>query len=131
MGINFHETQMGQRFFCKQLPDLIESLNRVADSQVATNAQLHPITGGFTPKLDDETKARLIGVIEDPEKAEALANMLCREMASDDERRDRMGKYMAKAIIDNNTDDLLIAICGWSSRALLNLVECGVAYPEN
>ena len=38
MGIQFHETQMGARFFNRQLPDLINAVNRLADAMEASTA---------------------------------------------------------------------------------------------
>lgn len=37
MSIAFHNTGYGRRFFERQLPDLIEAINRVADSQQKSN----------------------------------------------------------------------------------------------
>ena len=39
MSMEFYQTQMGQRFFCKQLPELIKALNRVADSRQVDDVQ--------------------------------------------------------------------------------------------
>lgn len=33
MGLQFHETEFGRRFFCKQLPDLTNAINRLADAE--------------------------------------------------------------------------------------------------
>jgi hypothetical protein len=35
--MNFSDTIMGQRFFNKQLPDLIKAVNRLADAQEEQN----------------------------------------------------------------------------------------------
>ena len=32
MGVQFHETELGRRFFGKQLPELIKALTRIADA---------------------------------------------------------------------------------------------------
>ena len=37
MGPQFHESQYGQRFFNKQLPDLIKAINRLADAVEEAN----------------------------------------------------------------------------------------------
>lgn len=31
--MNFHETKMGQKFFCRQLPELIEALTKIAEAE--------------------------------------------------------------------------------------------------
>ncbi len=126
MGINFHETQMGQKFFSYQLPSLIKAINRLADRQ-----ECKVIGIGVSQITDQKTKTKLETVMNDSEKAEAFADALCHEMLTDDERRDKMGHCMAKAIVENNVEDLLIAICGWSSTSLLNIAETGSPYPVN
>ncbi len=126
MGINFYETQMGQKFFSYQLPALIKAINRLADRQ-----ECKVIGIDVSKMTDQKTKTKLETVMNDSEKTEAFADALCHEMLTDGERRDKMGHYMAKAIVENNVEDLLIAICGWSSTSLLNIAETGSPYPVN
>ena len=37
MGIQFHETEFGRRFFGKQLPDLTKAINRLAEAKENEN----------------------------------------------------------------------------------------------
>lgn len=222
MSMEFYQTQMGQRFFCKQLPELIKALNRVADSrqvddvqpsfngevantafvcyrenseelqkempavsdmvtecgfaevQTWINEQLRkaeeeeyclldgyekvdfigklltgqgcemtvynkgdecspyfyslivrvfPISPGIFPKASKETIGKLTEFLKDTDKAEAFAEVFQREMQSDTENPCRMGHYMAKAIIEDNIEDFLVAICGWTSKTLVQFTE--------
>lgn len=50
---------------------------------------------------------------------ESFANALFDSMRTDDEKPERMGHYLFKAIKDNSFDDFLIAICGWSLETLM------------
>ena len=50
---------------------------------------------------------------------ESFAKALLDSMRTDDEKPERMGHYMLKAIKDNSFDDFLIAICGWSLESLM------------
>ncbi len=220
--MDFFQTQMGNRFFCKQLPDLIAALNRVADSRavvaekptfngetadvafvcyrvnsdelqkelptisdmttecgfaevnawveeqlkkaeddefcllddyekvdfiskllmgqecelklynkgdecspryITLEVRIFPISPGIYPKASKETVGKLTEMLSDEEKSEAFAEVLKREMATDTENPSRMGHYMAKAIIEGNIEDFLVAICGWTSKTLVEFTE--------
>lgn len=229
MGLQFHETGYGKRFFDVQLPSLIKALNRVADvnekqqsaepvAQVAVNvvyvcyeensnelaiengavnemyvaASLNDVykwldkrlkeaeqnfyailndmeesefykelmaskecalhlyhngdensrlnyaltvkpfmsANGLYPKATGETYDRLRAVMASMEKSEKLGEVFCEQVETDDEKRQRIGYYLAKAILDDSIEDLLVAICGWTSKSLLNIAEYGTAYPK-
>ena len=53
------------------------------------------------------------------ERCEQFAEAFFESIDTDDEPRDRCGRYMLKAIAENSVDDLLIAICGWSAASLM------------
>lgn len=53
------------------------------------------------------------------EKCESFVNTFIRELESDGEKYSKKGYYMLKAIKENNLNDFLIAVCGWSSETLL------------
>lgn len=36
---------------------------------------------------------------------------------------EKKGRYLAKAILDNNVEDMLLALCGWSAETLLNMAD--------
>lgn len=229
MGLQFHETGYGKRFFDVQLPSLIKALNRVADANekqqtaepaatvtanmvyvcyeensnelaiengavnemyvaaslndvykwldkrlkeaeknfytvlndmeesefykelVASkecalhlyhngdeNSRLNyaltvkPFTSanGLYPKATEETYDRLRAVMANMEKSEKLGEVFCEQVETDDEQKRRIGYYLAKAILDDSIEDLLVAVCGWTSKSLLNIAEFGTAYPK-
>ena len=229
MGLQFHETGYGKRFFDVQLPSLIKALNRVADAnekqQIAepvvevtanmvyvcyeensnelaiengavnemyvaaslndvykwldkrlkeaeqnfytilndmeenefykelmasTDCALHlyhngdensrlnyaltvkPFTSanGLYPKASGKTYDRLRAVMASMEKSEKLGEVFCEQVETDDEKQQRIGYYLAKAILDDSIEDLLVAVCGWTSESLLNIADFGTAYPK-
>ncbi|MEE0992535.1 MAG: hypothetical protein UH542_06115 [Bacteroidales bacterium] len=86
---------------------------------------------GFSPKIGDDVRRRLEETTADMRKSERFAEAFVDLFETDDEISRRRGYYMAKAILDGNIDDLLIAICGYSTQSLLNIAERGTPYPEN
>ena len=229
MGLQFHETGYGKRFFDVQLPSLIKALNRVADAnekqqiaepvvEVTANmvyvcyeensnelaiengavnemyvaaslndvykwldkrlkeaeqnfytilndmeenefykelmaskeCALHlyhngdensrlkyaltvkPFTSanGLYPKASGKTYDRLCAVMASMEKSEKLGEVFCEQVETDDEKQQRIGYYLAKAILDDSIEDLLVAVCGWTSESLLNIADFGTAYPK-
>ena len=64
------------------------------------------------------------------EMSEKLGEAFVAQVVSDDEKKQRIGYYLAKAILDDSIEDLLVAVCGWTSKSLLNIAEFGTAYPE-
>lgn len=85
--------------------------------------RVFPISPGIFPKASKETIGKLTEFLQDTDKAEAFAEVLQREIQSDTEKPCRMGHYMAKAIIEDNIEDLLVAICGWTSKSLVQFAE--------
>lgn len=133
MGIQFHETVYGKRFFEDQLPSLIQAINRLADVKKAepkeSASKNEEAKNGFCEKADNETRDRLRAAMENEEMSERLGEAFVEAVDSDDEKPRRMGYYLAKAVLDDNVEDLLVAVCGWTSKSLLNLAEFGEAYP--
>ena len=229
MGLQFHETGYGKRFFDVQLPSLIKALNRVADAnekqQIAEpvvevtanmvyvcyeensnelaiengavnemyvaaslndvykwldkrlkeaeqnfytilndmeenefnkelmaskecalhlyhngdeNSRLNyaltvkPFTSanGLYPKASGKTYDRLRAVMASMKKSEKLGEVFCEQVETDDEKQQRIGYYLAKAILDDSIEDLLVAVCGWTSESLLNIAYFCTAYPK-
>lgn len=85
---------------------------------------------GLYPKATGETYDRLRAVMASMEKSEKLGEVFCEQVATDDEKAQRVGYYLAKAILDDSIEDLLVAICGWTSKSLLNIADVGTAYPK-
>ena len=124
MGLQFHETVYGKRFFENQLPALINAINRLADVKLAEQQSPFALA-------DESTRNKLQSVMTDTEKAEAFARAFFDEIASDSENYEDIGFQMARAILNNNIEELLVSISGWSSKSLLSIAEYGVADPEN
>lgn len=126
MGIQFHETGYGKRFFECQLPRLTQAIEMLAESK---NMQGSIPVIPF-PLANEETCRRLIAVMDDSEKAEAFAKAFYDEIASDDEKLESVGFHMARAILHNSIEEFLVAIVGWTSKSLLDIAEKGSTDPE-
>lgn len=85
---------------------------------------------GLYPKATGETYDRLRAVMASMEKSEKLGEVFCEQVETDDEKRQRIGYYLAKAILDDSIEDLLVAVCGWTSKSLLNIADFGTAHPK-
>lgn len=85
---------------------------------------------GLYPKATCETYDRLRAVMASMEKSEKLGEVFCEQIATDDEKAQRIGYYLAKAILDDSIEDLLVAVCGWTSQSLLNIADFGSAYQK-
>ncbi len=85
---------------------------------------------GLYPKASGKTNDRLRAVMASMEKSEKLGEVFCEQVETDDEKQQRIGYYLAKAILDDSIEDLLVAICGWTSESLLNIADFGTAYPK-
>lgn len=85
---------------------------------------------GLYPKATGETYDRLRAVMASMEKSEHFGKAFFEQVATDDEKYRRIGYYLAKAILDDSIEDLLVAVSGWTSASLLNIAEFGTAYPE-
>ncbi len=90
---------------------------------ITLTVRIFPISPGIYPKASMETLGKLAEMLTDEDKTEAFAEVLKREMATDTENPSRMGHYMAKAIIEGNIEDFLVAICGWTSKTLVEFTE--------
>ena len=119
MGFQFHETVYGKRYYEYQLPQLIKELHTIGEALGSRNEK------GIVPSstLTEEQRIRLQAVMEDEEKSEAVANCLLEQIRTDDEPPRKVGHYFAKTVLDQNIDDLMIAICGWSVNTLLDMAE--------
>ena len=82
---------------------------------------------------DKELKVILENLIERSDEDDKLASFAAaieNEIASDDERYDKKGFYLIKAILNNDIDKLFISLTGWSLASLLKKAhvirdECG------
>lgn len=117
MGLQFHETVRGKNFFEYQLPKLIEAIEKLAESKSESNST-YPFA-----LADEETRRRLLDVIEEPEKAEAFASAFYDRFIVDGDSFASLGLNMARAILYNNIEAFLVAVVGLNSKTLLNIAE--------
>lgn len=71
---------------------------------------------------DKELKVILENLIEGSDEDDKLASFAAtieNEISSDDERYDKKGFYLVKAILNNDIDKLFISLTGWSLASLL------------
>lgn len=126
MGLQFHETRYGKDFFEHQLPRLTKAIEKLAESKKDEKTiPVYPFS-----LANEETSKRLFAVMDDPGKAEAFARAFCEQFKSDGESYASMGFHMARAILNNNIEEFLVAVVGWTSMSLLNITETGSAYPQ-
>lgn len=121
MGLQFHETVYGRNFFEHQLPQLTRAIEKLAEAKTPKAEQ--PKTIDNRP-LTDECREALIAIMNCPKKAEAFGDEIAEQIRTDDEQPRKVGFYAAKAILEGNINDLLIAISGFS---VASLVEQSVA----
>lgn len=50
----------------------------------------------------------------------AFAETVKNEIASDDAKYENIGRYLLKALSENNADDVLLSVSGWYSETLLS-----------
>lgn len=116
MGLQFHETVRGKIFFEQQLPRLTKAIEELAGAITPTTAQ--PENNGNCP-LTDECREALIAIMNCPKNAEAFGEKIAEQIRTDDEQPRKVGFYAAKAILEGNINDLLIAISGYSVASLV------------
>lgn len=61
-------------------------------------------------------------IMETPETCEKLAQTLFDHLSTDDESLDKIGFHLCKALLEQDAEAVLIAICGWSSDSLISLM---------
>lgn len=80
--------------------------------------------------MNEHTKEQLRAVLEDEEKTAAFAQKILETIDMDDESYEDIGNSVIHALLNNDADGLLIALCGWSVESLLNLMETDLPYRE-
>ena len=80
--------------------------------------------------MNKQTKEQLRAVLEDEEKTAAFAQKILEMIDTDDESYEDIGNSVIHALLNNDADGLLIALCGWSAESLLNLIETDLPYRE-
>ena len=78
--------------------------------------------------MNEQTKEQLRAVLKDEEKTAAFAQKILETIDTDDESYEDIGNSVIHALLNNDADGLLIALCGWSAESLLNLIETDLPY---
>ena len=63
-------------------------------------------------------KTQILKLMQDGDKCEALAEEILSQIATDDEAPHKIGYFLLKAYAENNVDDALVALCGWTLESL-------------
>ncbi len=95
----------------------------------AINVKPFSFSGNIFSKTTEKVRNRLCAVMADVKKSERLGKVFVDQIVFGYEAERRIGYYLAKAILDDNAEDLLVAVCGWTSKSLLDIAEFGTAYP--
>lgn len=123
MGLQFYETVRGKNFFEYQLPRLIEAIEKLAETKTNTGTVLlDPLR-----LSDEETRKRLITVMNNPKKSTAFAKAFTEQFMTDELPLNLLGFNMARAMLNNNIGELLTAITGQTCKGLLDIAENGDA----
>ena len=80
--------------------------------------------------MNEQTKEQLRAVLKDEEKTAAFSQKILETIDTDDESYEDIGNSVIHALLNNDADGLLIALCGWSAESLLNLMETDLPYRE-
>ena len=78
--------------------------------------------------MNEQIKEQLRAVLEDEEKTAAFTEKILETIDTDDESYEDIGNSVIHALLNNDADGLLIALCGWSAESLLNLMETDLPY---
>ena len=80
--------------------------------------------------MNERIKEQLTLMLEDEEKTAAFAQKILETIDTDDESYEDIGNSVIHALLKNDAESLLIALCGWSAESLLNLIETDLPYRE-
>lgn len=62
-------------------------------------------------------------LMNDSDFCEVLGDVIRDEIENDDAHSRHVGKYALRAYMDNDANDMLIAICGWSTNTLIEMAQ--------
>ena len=65
------------------------------------------------------TKEKLQSILDCDEKAEQLTEEILDMIHSNDESLDDIGRSVVHAILNNDAEDLLLTLCGWSIDTII------------
>lgn len=85
------------------------------------DATLRRALGIPSEDMDKELSDKMQKIMADSELSKRFANTFYEQINLDEEPPEKMGHYMAKAILSGNVEDLLIAVCGWSPTTLVKM----------
>lgn len=85
---------------------------------------------GLVSLTDEKIIKRLERMQVDTEKSAKMVEAFVTQIKTDGEPYEDIGHHMIEAIINNNIDNFLIAVCGWGIESLLNFAEYGSEEPK-
>ena len=80
--------------------------------------------------MKENIKEQLTLILEDEEKTAAFTQKILETIDTNDESYEDIGNSVIRALLKNDAEGLLIALCGWSAESLLNLMETDLPYRE-
>lgn len=72
--------------------------------------------------LNINTKEKLRNLLNDDAKTAAFAETIIEMFQTDDETFEDIGKGIIYALLNNDADALLNAVCGWSADSILRFI---------
>ena len=96
-------------------------LEALEAGQTLNDAAVRKALGLSAIGLNAQLAEQMNDIMSNRVKAGSFAETFFEQINTDEEPYEKIGYYMAKAIRDNNVEDLLVAICGWSSGTLIKL----------
>lgn len=70
------------------------------------------------PAVSEFNIAEMLSADDSESRTEAFVEALMSEVESDSEPWDKKGYFIAKALLNNDANALLVALCGWSAESL-------------
>lgn len=80
--------------------------------------------------MNENIKEGLTLMLEEEEKTATFTQKILEMINADDESYEDIGNSVIHALLNNDTEGLLIALCGWSVESLLNQMETDLPYQE-
>ncbi len=86
-----------------------------------SDATLRRALGIPADDLDKDLAEKMKKVMADEDLCERFVNAFLEQINTDEEPPEKMGYYMAKAILCGSVEDFMIAVCGWSPATLVKM----------
>lgn len=102
----------------------VETVMKALNAGTTLNdATLRRAMGIPAEDLDASLAEQMKEIMGNKDLSERFANTFLEQIDSDEEPPEKMGHYMAKAILCDSLEDFMIAVCGWSPATLVKLMK--------